>query len=431
MNNVQIWQGPNGIVVPASAKDATEIMPLAAYLSDRQKAQIIAAFQVEAYDMAAEYAWKKAMVKLKETLATLGLRFIGEMLNRDDIDEYSLVDAVLTDYSAIQLAEQLGVVGTTAALKLRHCNELITHYFSKNAEEELDYNTAFSIVRSSIQYILGESDISIGVEFSQFRQRLLNEALRTDDDQVESIINAPLFYLRTVMTILLSAIKNDIGAKLEHAIANLNLVITHVWKKLGENDKWNIGTAYRDVTSAGNTIAASGLKSALLKVGGFDYVPENLRSVTFIKAAQQVLETHFAFNNFYNEPAVVGKLSKLGSTIPAPALIECMQAYLAVLIGNSYGVSNDAAYIANSELAKISEERWLYYFEKVIQTDEIILQKTNDYQLGRFRNFLLENSLSTFSNLPKNNQMLYEAILSNNTKRARAIARELFEKIKG
>jgi hypothetical protein len=430
MSNIQIWQGPNGINLPASAKEAKEIMPLAAYLSEKQKKQIVSAFQVEAYDMAAEYAWKKAMVKLKETIATLGLRFIGEMLNRDDIDEYTPIDSVLTDYSAIQLAEQLGVIGNTAALKLRHCNELITHYFSKNAEEELDYNTAFSIVKSSVQYILGESDISIALEFSQFRQRLLNESLRTDDDQVDQIVNSPLFYLRTVMTILLASIKNDIGAKLEHAIANLNLLISPVWKKLGENDKWNIGTAYRDVTAAGNTIAASGLKTALLKVGGFDYVPENLRSITFIKAAQQVLETHFAFNNFYNEPAAISKLANLGSTIPSPALIECMQAYLAVYLGNSYGVSNSAAPIAYRQLSNISEERWNYYFEKVIQNDEVILPKMNDGQVNRFRTFLMENNFVNFSGLPKKNQQLYDAILAYNPRKAKLVAVDLFEAIK-
>ena len=430
MSNIQIWQGPNGINLPASAKEAKDILPLAAYLNDKQRNQIISAFQVEAYDMAAEYAWKKAMVKLKETIATLGIRFIGEMLNREDIDEYTPIESVLTDYTAIQIAEQLGVIGNTAALKLRHCNELITHYFSKNAEEELDYNTAFSIVKSSVQYILGESDISIALEFSLFRQRLLNETLRNDDDQVEQIVNSPLFYLRTVITILLLSIKNDIGAKLEHAIANLNLLIAPVWKKLGENDKWNIGTAYRDVTAAGNTIAASGLKTALLKVGGFDYVPENLRSTTFIKAAQQVLEAHFAFNNFYNEPPAVKKLANLGSTIPAPALIECIQAYLAVYLGNNHGVSQAAASIAYKELANISEERWSYYFEKVIQNDEVILTKNYDHHVGRFRIFLLENNLASFSGLPKSNQQLYDAILTYNVKRVKAVSKELLDSIK-
>ena len=71
----------------------------ASYLSDKQRNQIVAAFQIEAYDMAAEYAWKKAMVKLKETISTLGMKFIGEMLGREDIDEFSTIDTALTDYT--------------------------------------------------------------------------------------------------------------------------------------------------------------------------------------------------------------------------------------------------------------------------------------------------------------------------------------------
>ncbi|WP_276135064.1 hypothetical protein [Polluticoccus soli] len=430
MSDIQIWQGPNGITLPASAKEAKDVVPFANYLNERQKAQIISAFQIEAYDMAAEYAWKKAMVKLKETIGTLGMQFVGEMLNRTDIDETTPIDFAITDYSAIVLAEQLGVIGNTAALRLRHANELITHYFSKNAEETLDYATAFSIVKSSVQYILGEQDISIALEFSQFRQRLLNETLKIDDPQVEQIISAPLFYLRTAITILLASIRNDIGAKLEHALGNLNLVISHIWNKIGETDKWNIGTAYRDVTAAGNTIAASGLKAALLKVSGFDYVPENLRSVTFIKTAKQVLDTHFAFNNFYNEPPVVRRLASLGSSIPAPALIDTIQAYLAVYLGNSYGVSRDAAPIARTELSKITRERWYYYFEKVIHNDDVVLLKLGMNQVARFAELLNTNNLTDFEELPRKNQQLYDAIKANNYRRATQLGMELFDNIK-
>ncbi len=431
MNNIQLWQGPDGVNIPANVNDTNVIVSYATSLTERQKNQIIAAFQIEAFDMAAEYAWKKAMVKLKETIATLGMKFIGEMLGREDIDEYSTIDTALTDFTTIQLAEQLGVIGTTASLKLRQANELITHYFSKDATEEIDNVSAIQIIRSSIQYILGEADISIAIEFSHFRERLLSETLTLKDPQVEQLIDAPLFYLRTVMSILLASIKNDKGARLEHSLANLNLLIVSIWKHLGENDKWNIGTAYRDVTAAGNTIASSGLKNALLKVGGFDFVPENLRSATFKKAASAVLETHFEFNNFYNEPSVVRKLASLGSTIPSPAFIDCIQAYLAVYLGNSYGVSTIAANIAEEKLSEITKERWYYYFEKVIQDDEITLSKIyGSRRVERFKNLLFSNSLVDFEDLPKDNQQLYDSIIQSKTIKAQGIAQALYNRIK-
>lgn len=430
MNEIQIWQGPNGLDFPPAIKEVNQVVPYANYLNENQKKQIVAAFQIEAFDMAAEYAWKKSMVKLKETIATLGMKFIGEMIGREDFDDTTSIDTEVTDFTAIQLAEQLGVIGTTAALKLRHSNETISHYFSKNADEQLDYATAFVIVKSSIQYILGEQDISIAIEFSKFRDRLLGETLKSSDSQIEQIINSPLFYLRTVITILLSSIRNDIGAKLENAVANLNLILPLIWPKLGESDRWNIGTAYRDVTAAGNTIAASGIKNALLKVNGFDYVPENLRSATFIKAAKQLIDTHFSSNNFYNEPAVVRKLSNLGSIIPAPALIECIQAYLAIYLGNSYGISWDAAHVAETELSNLSSERWYYYFEKVIQNDEIILNKSNSSQISRFSALLNKNKVTDFINLPKSNQILYDSIVKNKPFIATRISSEMYRTLK-
>ena len=414
MSSIQLWQGPDGIILPPAIKDPAEILPFATYLTPVQQSNIVNAFNGGAYDMAAEFAWKKAMVKLKDTISTLGMTFIGEMLNRPDIDEYSAIDTVLTDYSTIQLAEQLGVIGKTAALKLRQSNELITHYFSKDATEPLDFVEAFDIVKTSVKYILGEQDISIALEFSKFRDRLLSETMSRQDSQMDQVINSPIFYLRTVTTILITAIKTEIGAKLENALGNLNTMLPQIWDKLSESDRWNIGATYRDVTAAGNATAISGVKTALSKVGGFDYVPENLRSNTFIKAAKQLVDTHFEYNNFHNEPGAVRRLAMLGKTIPAPALMECIQAYLVVLLGNQWGISRAAVPTAEDELSKVTSDRWFKYFEKGILKDEIILDKIkNEQMLFRFSNFLNNHQLNEFVDLPAKNQKLYNAIIDN------------------
>lgn len=430
-NDIILWKGADGQLIPNNKSEVQEIVPFAISLTSKQQLHIVSAFQIEAYDMAAEFAWKKAMTKLKETISTLGMKFIGELLSRDDIDEYSTIDSALTDYSTIILAEQLGVIGSTAALKLKQSNELITHYFSSNCDEELDKLSAMQIVKSSIQYVLSEDNISIAIEFSNFRSRLLGESLTISDPQIDQLINSPVFYLKTVLTILTSAIKSEHGAKLENSLSNLNLILPSIWNKVSENDRWNIGTTYRDVTAAGNTIASSGVKNALLKVKGFDYVPENLRSVTFQKAAKSVVEVHFAFNNFYNEPSVVRRLSNLGSVIPAPALLDCFQAYLVVFMGNRYGVSHVAADIADDKLSEISKDRWKYYFEKGIQTDEVVLNKlSSGIGVSKLKRLLEANDLLDFVEMPKLNQELYSSILKNNVMRVKGLADKMLKLIK-
>lgn len=427
-----LWSGTNGISIPANVNDPQGIVKFANpdFFPIKQQEQIVKAFNMEAYDMAAEFAWKKAMIKLKETLSTLGTKFLGEMLGRTDIDEYTPIDLVLTDYAAIQLAEQLGVIGKTAAFKLKQSLELISHYFSSKSDQEFDAIDAVSIVKSSVQYILGEQDISIAIEFSELRNRLLNEDIQNSDEQIRQLVNSPLFYIRTVLTILLTSVKKDKGAKLEHCMFNTNMLVPLVWKNLAEVDKWNIGTTYRDVVADGNSIAANGLKRVLLKVAGFDYVPENLRSSTFKEIAKRVIDTHFSFDNFYNEPAIVKALANLGSTIPAPAFTDCIQAYLVVYLGNNYGISVAAALIAEKELSRISKDRWHHYFERILEKDDIVLTnlKTQS-QITRFSNLLKNIDCDDFVDLPREMQKLYESIINIHFPAVRAITQKLYNKL--
>ncbi|OXD53196.1 hypothetical protein [Vibrio parahaemolyticus] len=431
-----VWAGPTGTLIPKSCSEPQEIVLYANGLNDKQKKDIARAFEHEAYDMGAEYTWRRAMVRLKSTLKTLGMGFIGEMLNDDDIDEYSNIDIVLNDYSAISLAEQLGAINSTGALKLRHSLELISHYLSDDAEknnEELSKIDAAALVNSCVQYVLGETDISIAIEFSELRNRLYTESLTLADPQIEQLLDSPPFYIKTVVSVLLSGIKNEQGAAQEHAVSNLGVLIQPIWNHIPEKDKWQIGNAYRDATAAGDISATKGLKNALLKVKGFDYVPENLRSSTFKKAAKSLIDAHFAMNNFYTEGPLVANLSKLGSSIPAPAFIDCVQAYLCVYLGNSYGVSNAAFPTAKSELLKIPEDRWRYYFDKVLCNDEIILAKLfNSNPRDRFKTLIREHLSFLVESEILNTDVLklVKALNNDDNNRISIISRKLYDKLR-
>jgi hypothetical protein len=435
--NELVWAGPSGKLIPTSCSEPQEIVLYANGLNAKQKRDIARAFEHEAYDMGAEYTWRRAMVRLKSTLKTLGMGFIGEMLNDDEIDEYSNIDIVLNDYSAISLAEQLGAINSTGALKLRHALEMISHFLSDEAEknnEELSKIDASALVSSCVQYVLGETDISIAMEFSELRNRLFSETLSLSDPQIEQLLDSPQFYIKTVVSVLLSGIKNEQSAAQEHAVGNLGVLIQPIWAQIPEKDKWQIGNAYRDATAAGDISATKGLKNALLKVKGFDYVPENLRSSTFKKAAKSLIDAHFAMNNFYTEAPLVANLSKLGSSIPAPAFIDCVQAYLCVYLGNSFGVSNLAFATAKNELLKIPEDRWRYYFDKVLTSDEVILAKLfSDKPKNRFKTLIRDHLsfLVESENLNTDVLKLVRSLHDGDDRRINAISRKLYDKIRG
>ncbi len=418
-NDLILWQNPEEKLMPSTLTKVEDIVGYAnnKNLSEKQQAQIVKAFNMGSFEMSAEYAWQKAIIKLRKSLEKLGVDFLAELMERSDIDEFTPVDEFLTDRKAIDLAEQLGLIGKTGALKLRQHYVLMNHFLSGDADEELKGSDALGIIYDSVQYILCEQNEGEALAFSEFRNRILGETVSLEDADVKQVLAAPLFYIRTVCMILLNAIKKEKGVKQEHALTNLNTIIKDIWEKIAEKDKYSVGFAYSSVIAYGDNVAAKGLKQALMKVYGFDYVPETTRSTTFRDQAKKVIDIHYGFNNFYNEPGAVRSLEKLGSIIPAPAFQDCIDAYLCVYLGNWYNISIEAAPIAERELLKVSVDRWHYVFSKLIHQDYLILDHIETQkQINRFALLLEKVGFTSVTGLPKYNQMLYEAIMSRNMK---------------
>ncbi len=430
------WNAPEDIIIPPDVNTPANIIIFANSLTQKQKNDIITTFDAKAYDMCAEFVWKRSMIKLKNMLEQLGLTFIGEMLGREDIDEYSNIENSLSDYNAILLAEQLKIISSTGALNLRQSLEKLNHYFSDKAikdKEQLDFLSALSILKSCVNYILAIQDIEPALKFSSFRKRLVRESLNENDSELEQIINSPAFYIRTALVVLINSFKLDKGATKQHALDNFDTIVPLVWNKMPDKDRWEIGHAYRDVTADGNIEASVTIKKVLLKVSGFDYVPENLRSNTFIKASKALIDIHFGNNNFYNEPLYVKYLAKLGSTIPDPAFIDSIQAYLCVYLGSEWGYSWDAAPIAKSELLKISKSKWIYYFQKIIQSDDLVLSKlSGPVCVRRFYELIQEINVSEdhMSKFPRPNELLFKALMNNKLIMVNEIAKNMYNSIR-
>jgi hypothetical protein len=158
-------------------------------------------------------------------------------------------------------------------------------------------------------------------------------------------------------------------------VSNARLILPRIWERLRKPERWQAGQTYAEIYAEGRKDALNGLKAAMSEVSGFDYVPENLRSATFTRAARDVLEAHQGYNNFYTEPGPMRALSALGTTIPSPAFPVCMTAILSVWLGNAYGHCWAAEDSAKKVLRGLSKDRWGYYLSEVLPRDSDILVK--------------------------------------------------------
>jgi hypothetical protein len=389
------WGQSLEVTIPSSATPQ-QIINYAAALKPADAEKVLKLFSGEDFDVAAEFVWKRGISKLRSTLASLGMRFVGEMLGRPDIDETTSPERALTEYDTIRLASQLGVVSPTGAFRLNQAFETINHFTSEKANDRISQPESTNVLRACVQYLLHDPEIGIALDFANLRARLLQETLPSDDPQLTQLIDSPPFFLGTTTRVLLAAIKTEKGARVEHAIRNLAQILPKTWKNVPEQEKWNLGISYAEASVAGNNVAVAGLRQILHLVSGFDFVPENLRSNSYRKAAQAVVDAHFATNNFYLEAQPTRHLATMGTSIPRPALAECVQAFLCVYIGNRYGYAWNASPIAHDQLKAMTLESWHYYLEKILSDDSVVLgELCTDPPAQRFCSLVKELNLGS------------------------------------
>jgi hypothetical protein len=68
-------------------------------------------------------------------------------------------------------------------------------------------------------------------------------------------------------------------------------------------------------------------------------------------------------------------LASLGTAIPRPAFAKCMEATLAVWLGNPWGHSWTAVPHAERVLDSLRVEQWEYYLNECLRRDRTVLDK--------------------------------------------------------
>lgn len=387
-DNMTLWRPDGEARLPGSARKPVEILGHAQQLNSKIRQQIVSAFKGGHYEMGLNFLWSRTVASLKTELATVGIELLGEMLGKTDVGEHDDVEDILTARDAIRLAGELGVVSRTDAMRLRHTHEIVAHFSRLGEEErereEIDESEAIASLRACVNSVLARPKVEVAKSFVEFREALESELFTAGDEKIRTLASSPYFFLRLTINILMNSTKTAVGATLEHCLSNTNVLLPELWPNLRAAEKWHVGHTYAKVYADGKKTSMVGLREALLKVKGFDFVPENLRSNTFISAADDVLRAHDGMDNFYTELAPMNKLNRLGTSVPNPALPKCMTAVLSVFLGNRYGVSWSASPVASEMLKKLSGDRWRFYLDEVLPNNEPILGKLN-YEKPRAR----------------------------------------------
>ena len=207
------WEANPPLEISA-ARTPTEIVSCARALTERDVRSITAAFTAGSYEMVSTYVWTRAVAALKKQIASLGMEFVGQMLGRSDIDDNSDPITAISEYDAISLAEDLGMITTTEALRLKHCMTLVKHFADPEIanQEQMLPEEAVSVLRSCVASILGNPHIAPPVQFSELRIAIESESLFESDPRIVGIPQSAYFIQRTIVSVLLTLLRTAAGA---------------------------------------------------------------------------------------------------------------------------------------------------------------------------------------------------------------------------
>jgi hypothetical protein len=431
-SNIDLWVAPGLPAVPDTLSDPSQIAAHALQLRERERHQVATNFAAGNFELASAFVWMRTMALLKKQLAALGMEFIGELLQRPDIDEFSDVSTAVSDAEAISLARDLGILTALQTMRLLQSQETVSHFASAQNDPAADENEvmtqeeAISCLRVCVQGVLGHQRVVVAEDFKKFRAKLETETLTANAPEIVKLRSSPYFFVKTAISILLALFKISKGAQLEHTARNSLLIIPQFWPQLKAPERWQVGQAYAIEFSEGRKESVRGLHAVLLAVAGFDYVPENLRSTTFVKIASEVMAAHQGMQNFYNEPAPMKELASLGTSIPGPALAPCMTAVLCVKLGNYYGTAWAAQPYANQVIKGLSKDRWYYYFDERLEDDRFILSKLQEEKpLANWVALVSSLQLDPSAIKNKNPKALLRATNSSDRVKLKGIVKEM------
>ncbi|MCI6868076.1 MAG: hypothetical protein MR871_09060 [Lachnospiraceae bacterium] len=404
-------------------------------LNEREQKAVLVNFESGLYEMAAEFVWRRTISIMKDRLEFFGKEFIADMLGYDkDVS----IDRI-SEQEIIELNCDIGFLKQNAKVELLHHAEQIRMYSSRECQMiekiGINKNQARTLIDDCIRYVLSDMTECKMLSFTNIREMLKSKLLTATSEEVIQLSQEQYFQKRTVLRSLLNMARTEKQEEKEFVFHNMSVIVPAIWDSLAEVDKYNFGTVYAEISSSDKKDYVKTMKTILFNVHGFDYVPENLKSNSFISAAKNLLSMHNGINNFYNEPLAAKMLASMGTMIPDPALYECLNATLICVMGNEYEHSWDAQKYLQEILDGVTTAKWELFLRDLSRNSELLFQIAYvGIEERNVKRWCDEIEKRNLQRLAFNDIWINEFLTKSaefNLKMVRRLARERYTQIKG
>jgi hypothetical protein len=126
---------------------------------------------------------------------------------------------------------------------------------------------------------------------------------------------------------------------------NVDFIASAVWGRAEESARRDLGVRYAKLSVNADVPRKALAKNFLTKVGGLSYLTEDLLTVEFKEAIENLSRAHYAYYNFYNEEPharVLLRLIPRTGAIPSAIVQPYVRTLVICRLGNVYGISRFA-----------------------------------------------------------------------------------------
>jgi hypothetical protein len=329
------------------------------------------ALEAELYDSAMAYFWQATIAELQNMVVSYGVGYFAGRIGSDKVRDVDSLRQYVSDWQLIEGCYQLGIISREAWVKLQYCRELRNiHSPAHPIETEIDPLEALNFIKNSGRFVLSVDRPLPGLDVKVLASRIRTEDLSEELDIIkEAISQLP----ENVHDSILNIIFTDYCSAdcSPQAKANISSIAPLVWEAAPEASRVIVGERFARIYVDGTEDEKREAFAFLARVGGVDLVPSAVRRALFDRRSQNLIDSHFGWENFYNEPAPARALAELGRAVPPGAETKYVKALLLSYLGNRWGVSH-AAQPCVEEMIQNLNQRSIIALWRVLDTDKDI-----------------------------------------------------------
>ncbi|MFC1965799.1 hypothetical protein ACFLWI_02475 [Chloroflexota bacterium] len=302
------------------------------------------------FDAALNYLWDETIIELRRRVAQYDLSYffdnaIGSADRRRDLnDEDDLVK--ISDSELVYGAKEIGLISEVGFKHLDYIRFMRNWVSAAHPNQnEITGLQLISWLETCIKEVISLPLSNVAVEVKKLLHSIKSTSITSDESKEiatffinleQEQVNTLIFGLFGIYT------RNETDPQTRQ---NIRYLTPHLWERVDENTRQQLGIKYGKFVATNDTIAKSLAREFLQQVSAESYIPDDLRATEIKIAIEYLLNAHREINNFYNEPPMAKELSRLvGPTrsIPRQVQNDYIFCLVEVFLTNGNGIAWNA-----------------------------------------------------------------------------------------